>query len=152
MNRKMKAGIRSFINEINPMYKVEFQEYDTEVDIINKIIYVGKTFEPETDDYYREFVNRIHPEFEIKNLFLLTLLHEVGHIMTWNEQIANEKAIIYDLIELEYNAECATQEEKKNLCMNYYNIALERNATEWGIWFAETHQELIEKYNWLNNN
>ena len=49
---------------------------------------------------------------------------------------------------------CGKELDEKTLeeyCNMYFRIPLEQNATQWGIDFAMTHQELMKKYDWLHN-
>lgn len=151
MERKNKEGIKSFIQEINPMLKVEFQEWDLECDVFDEIVYVGKTYDKRTDRYFRQFVNELNPECARVNLFLLSLLHEIGHIETWDDEIADEKDAIYGLLKMQFDDEENLDDAKmKEYCDLYYRIPLEQNATEWGIEFALSHMDLMKKYEWLN--
>ena len=151
MNRKMKKGIKSFIQEINPMLKVKFQDWDLECDVFDEIIYVGKSYDKRTDDYFRQFVNELNPKCAKINLFLLSLLHEIGHIETWDDEIADEKDTVYGLLKMQFDEEKNLDDAKmKEYCDLYYRIPLEQNATEWGIEFALSHMDLMKKYEWLN--
>lgn len=152
MERKMKEGIIGFIHEINPMLKVEFQKWDLECDVFDEIIYVGETYDIRTDRYFREFVNKLNPDCAKVNLFLLSLLHEIGHIETWDDDVADEKDAIYALLKMQYDEEKdLTDAQCKEYCDLYYRIPLEQNATEWGIEFALSHMDLMKKYEWLHN-
>lgn len=151
MNRKMKRGIKDFIKEVNPMLKVRFQDWDVECNVYEETIYVGKTYDKRTNVYFENFVKTLNPECKV-NTFLLSLLHEIGHIETWDEDDADEKDIIYGMLKLTYDEEQGlTDEENEAYCQSYYRIPLEQNATQWGIDFAMAHLDLMEKYNWLNN-
>ena len=49
MKRKIKIGIYNFIKEINSNYKVKFQKEETEVDIPETTIYIGKQSDKESE-------------------------------------------------------------------------------------------------------
>ena len=146
----MRNGIKSFIMEVNPMLSVKFQEYDLECDVFDETIYVGKSYDKRTDRYFREFVNELNPECAKINLFLLSLLHEIGHIETWDEDEADNKDMIYSLLQMEFEDSNLGDADLKKYCDLYYHIPLERNATEWGIEFALSHMDLMKKYEWLS--
>ena len=152
MNKKMKQGIRDFVREVNPTVNVKFQGWDLQCGIFEDTIYVGKTYNKKTDEYYADYVNSINPDCRNINLFLLSLLQEIGHIETYDDERGEEKDVMFSLLQLEYNSkEELTDEEEEKYCQLYYRIPLEANATQWGIDFALSHRDLMEKYNWLHN-
>lgn len=153
MDRKIKNGIRDFILEVNPTIKVKFQNWDLEANVFEETVYVGKCYNRKTDKWYKNFIQSIYPECSKFNIFLLSLLHEIGHIETWDDDIADQKDIIYGLLKVKFDSEKEnlTQTEMEEYCNEYFKIPLEWNATEWGIQFALAHPDLMEKYNWLSN-
>ena len=42
-------------------------------------------------------------------------------------------------------------ERLEEYCDMYFRIPLEQNATEWGINYALSHLDLMQKYDWLHN-
>ena len=152
MERNIKRGIKNFIAEVNPMLKVKFQEWDLECDVFEEIIYVGKTYDKRTDRYFKNFVNELNPECAKVNPFLLSLLHEIGHIETWEDEVADEKDAVYALLKMQFDEETdLTDARCEEYCNLYFRIPLEQNATEWGIDFALSHMDLMKKYEWLHN-
>ena len=91
MNKEMKLGIYKFIKEVNHDYTVKFQKYDLECNVFDEIIYVGETYDKRTDLYFKNFVNKLNPECRKINRFLLSLLHEIGHIETYTDELSDEK-------------------------------------------------------------
>ena len=151
MENTMKMGIKSFIREVNPMLKVIFQKWDLECDVFDEAIYVGESYDKRTDDYFSEFVEKLNPECAKFNPLLLRLLHEIGHIETWDEENADQKDSIFGLLKIQYESEeLANDNTLKEYCDLYFRIPLEQNATEWGINFALSHLDLMKKYEWLN--
>lgn len=148
MKRKIKIGIYNFIKEINSNYKVKFQKEETEVDIPETTIYIGKQSDKESEWDFIKFANQINPNCKYINPFLLTILHEIGHIKTWNQKDDDERSAINTALEIAYNKKLI---KYKTYCNMYFNIPLERKATEWAINFALSHLDLIDKYSWLHN-
>ena len=150
MDKKIKLGIYNFIKEVNSNYNIKFQEYDLECDIFDEIIYVGKSYDKRNDKYFENFVNKLNPECHKINPFLISLLHEIGHIETYTEEDKEEKDLLYSLLKVKYNEELDDKklEEYNNM---YFKIPLEQNATEWAIDYALSHLDLMEKYKWLHN-
>lgn len=147
MNIIQRLGVRAFIKEVSKDVKVKFQKWDMECDVDEETVYIGKIHDKNTDKYFLNFLKEIAPGAENYNIFLMSILHEIGHIMTWDEDDANNKDILYGALRVMYQ-ENKNDEEYNNM---YFRIPLEYNATMWGIEFAQTHQELMKKYAWLKN-
>lgn len=151
MNKEMKRGIRDFINIVNPDLQVEFQKWDLECDVDTDTVYVGETFDKRTDRYFKNFCKILNPETAKVNPFLLSILHEIGHIETWTEKDSDEKDIIYDILKIQFDEEQLSDEKMAEYCDMYFRIPLEQNATEWGINYALTHLDLMQQFDWLHN-
>ena len=147
----MKSGIKDFLREVNPAVKVHFQDYELEVNIYEETVYVGQSIDKRADKYFMEYIESLNPEAKNINSTLLSLLHELGHIETWTEKEANDKDFIFGVLEYAYQDIDVFEDEEilKDYCFKYFNIPLERSATEWAIDFALSHKELLNKYNWL---
>ena len=148
MNIIKKIGIRNFIKEIDKDIKVKFQKYDMECDVFEEIVYIGETYDKRTDVFFKEFVKELNPNCNVP-IFMLSILHEIGHIMTWTEEEMDEKDVIYNLLMTEFVSSIKDEEKLKKYDNLYFNIPLEKNATLWGINFAMEHPQLIEKYLWI---
>ena len=78
---KQKRLVRNFVRDIDPDFKVSFTN-TFEVDIFDEHIYATFHKNPDLD---RMFLDFLEEEFGIKiNMFLISLLHEIGHIMTYD--------------------------------------------------------------------
>ncbi len=148
MNIIKKIGIKRFVKEINKDIKIKFQKYDMECDTYDDIVYVGETYDKRTDKYFMDFVKKIRPECDVP-IFFLSLLHEVGHIMTYDIEDEENKDIIYGLLKIQFDESKKDDAALQQYDEMYFNIPLERNATEWGINFAMNNPKLIKKYMWL---
>ena len=93
-----------------------------------------------TNNGAEDFLNsvlRLKPEVDA-DIFLWSLLHELGHHET------------YDEIDDEENDYC--DETKKRIEAGelpnemYYNLTDERMATEWAVEYANTHKEELAKF------
>lgn len=148
MNIIKRIGIKKFVREIDKDIKVKFQKFDMECDVYEDIIYIGETYDKRTDEYFMNFVKKIRPECNVP-VFLLSLLHEIGHIMTYDEDEMDNKDMIYGLLKMQFDESKQDDAALQKYDEMYFNIPLERNATEWGIDFAMNNPELIKKYMWL---
>ena len=130
---------RDFVREINPeittiFIKEIFCSYPK-----NKVVNI--TFLPDecTDRLVDAFVRRrfgvvIHP-------LVMGILHEVGHIMTYNEQLARERAIIYYMLRLDFDYNRFY--EFTNM---YFAIPSEFEATRWGVEYYLSHKEQCDNF------
>ena len=136
MNKK--ELVRQFVNMIDESIDLVYGD-DFYVDIPEEeITYTFKSY-PETDELFSRFVKETFHE-EI-NVFLISLLHEVGHIMTYSEEMHQERAFLYYALQLDYNPD---EEEEFN--MAYFNIPSEYAATEWGVNFYRNNREMCDNF------
>lgn len=118
--------VNNFIANINEEYvaiesdtfEVNFNDYE-----------INYAVENEVDDFYNNFVERF-PLASNFAPFVLSLLHEVGHLET-------EDDIIDDT-------------EERNAITNtadYFNLYNEAIATDWAGFFIEDNFELVAEFN-----
>lgn len=148
MNIIKKIGIKRFVREIDKDIKVKFQKYDMECDVYEDTLYIGKTYDSRNDRFFMEFVKELNPDCNV-HVFPLSILHEIGHIMTWDEDAADDKDMLYALLKISFDESKKDDAALKEYDDMYFRIPLEQNATQWGIDFAMAHPELIEKYSWI---
>jgi hypothetical protein len=81
------------------------------------------------------------------NSFMLSLFHEIGHNMTYEDLM--ESDVIYDFCQAEKNriekemASIETKKQAKKLEYQYFNLPDEIVATAWAVDYMETHEEEI---------
>ena len=79
MKRITKKGIKDFVHSIEPELRVKFQKQDIEIDMVKGIIYIGKEKDATTDTLYMNFIEKLNSKCKGMNVFLLSILHEIGH-------------------------------------------------------------------------
>lgn len=130
--------IREFINQIDPEIEL-FYDDDFYVDVsLKEVTYTFMSY-PEIDKQYANFVKENFGE-EI-NVFLISLLHECGHIMTYTSELDKERDFLYFSLQMRYK-----KEEEKKYNMAYFNIPFEYKATEWGVNFYRNNKELCDNF------
>lgn len=91
----------------------------------------------QTDDaYFLASIKRLSPAV-IMDIFLWSLLHEIGHSETYD-----------DITMAEYEIDRLTKEQinKGEIARTeYYNCTDERLATAWAVWYANSHAIELEK-------
>ena len=144
MKRITKKGIKDFVHSIEPELRVKFQKQDIEIDMVKGTIYIGKEKDTTADTLYMNFIEKLNSKCKGMNIFLLSILHEIGHWETWTQEKAVAREVEYIFL------------QKQNLDMEehfnkYFALPLELDATLWAIDYALSHQDIMEEYNWLNN-
>ena len=144
---KEKRAIKKFVKMINPDYQVKFENSPFECDIEEEIIYIGdKQFNYEG----KMFMNWFTKEFELCkdiNWWLISLLHEIGHIETSTEELQDERDLLYGTLKLAFDCGNYTIEEMNNA---YFQIPCEYQATWWGAsWWLDHKQECQKLVNLL---
>ena len=86
----------------------------------------------------KRYIKNIDSEIKVKfgNCFecdtdrkIVSALHEVGHIMTWTQELEDERTEMYGLMEVAHNYQLMSIQE---LNEQYFEIPMELIATEWG--------------------
>ena len=129
---------REFVRSIDPEVTVTFIEEEFYAISTTKIINV--TFNPsEYDGLFDEFVYKY---FNIHiNPFLMGCLHELGHIMTFDEQLDRERSIIYYLLDVDFEIE-----RWRDFSNMYFAIPSEFEATRWGVNYYLTHKAECDNF------
>lgn len=109
--------------------KIKYTKNKFECDIEKQIVYLPKEKNPKSDFYfwtwYEKYYNTRIDETE---LFLLSMLHEIGHIMTWTEELEEERDEQFGLLQALYELSNLTTRQLNN---QYFEIPMELQATEW---------------------
>lgn len=98
------------------------------------------------DKWFNEFIEERF-DYKVKNSFVISLLHEVGHHKA-NEEICDAIAEFCEaekerIEEAMKNAE--TEEECKKLEWQYFNLPDEIMATQWAVNYAKKHPRIVNK-------
>lgn len=143
MNKSKKKAIINFIKNIDENINVVFHNGALECDIEEETVYIGNQMADEEDNLFLDFVKELNSKCNY-NAFILGILHEVFHIITYDEELDRDRDEQYALLKAAYHFNIL---DKKSLNKEYFKIPLELNATQCGIDFAMNNQELMDKYN-----
>ena len=129
---------REFVRSIDPEITTTFLE--DEFYAINSEKKINLTFKPdEYDSLYNDFLMN---HFGISmNSFLSGMLHEIGHIMTFDEDLDRERSIIYYLLDLDFD-----YERFRDFTNMYFTIPSEFEATRWGVEYYLSHKEQCDNF------
>ena len=130
---------REFVRSIDPEITTIFTRNEfcawSEEKVINVTFHLGNPFEHVYDTFiYKTFDVAIHP-------FLTGVLHEIGHIMTFDEQLDRERSILYKLLDIDFDINRAD-----DFATMYFNIPSEFEATKWGVEYYLSHKEHCDNF------
>lgn len=98
-----------------------------------------------SDKYFQDYVNTFFPNIEADS-FLWSLLHEVGHHMTYNEWTKDQLKLFEERkVEAE---KTANNEHESYGYYLYFSTEDEWLATRWAAEYMENNSEKVEKF-WL---
>lgn len=139
MNEKIKV-INNFLKDINPNYSCYEDNIFSSLWSTGEIWVNFNTTVTESDLY---FINYIYNKYQIEpNCFLISMLHEIGHLETETQDLSDERAITYAVIEYAYDNNLITKNELFN---KYFDIPAETLATEWAVNYYKNNKEKCEK-------
>ena len=129
---------REFVRSIDPEITTTFLEDEFYAISSKKII--NLTFKPnEYDSLYDDF---LMTHFGISmNPFLSGMLHEIGHIMTFDRQLDRERSILYYLLNIDFEVE-----RFRDFTNMYFAIPSEFEATRWGVEYYLSHKEHCDNF------
>ena len=150
MNKKTEKiaeeMVRSYdVNICDSQYEKEIKR-DKWWNIPEEKIFITLNKHKEEDEMVQKFLEKEYGKRY--NSFIIGLLHEVGHIETFEEDLDEERDLVYGLLKIDFNNGNSDIEKFNNM---YFRIPAEYNATAWAINYYETHlqecQELAKKLN-----
>ena len=130
---------REFVRSIDPEITTIFTRNEfcawSEEKVINVTFHSDNPFRYVYDAFiYKTFGVIIHP-------FLTGILHEIGHVMTFDEQLNRERSILYNLLDIDFDIERAD-----DFATMYFNIPSEFEATKWGVEYYLSHKEHCDNF------
>ena len=135
----MEDYVTQFIQSIIPDVEVEFEDDEFCVNIEERVINIGINPDPEGDRLIQEFVfNKFGVPMDS---FLIGVLHEIGHIMTYDEEINSEGDMLYYLLRMNYD-----DMKYEDYSIMYFNIPSEYRATEWAVNYYLSHRDKCDKF------
>lgn len=138
MKRKIDY-IKDFVKNIDNDFEV--YEGDTfEANVAQEEVYITFSDSKENQETYLKFLKQ---EFgKDFNPFVISLLHEVGHIKTNDEEMLEDRDLVYGLLKMDFYNGTSSIEEYNNM---YFRIPAEYSATEWAVDYYNKNKEKCEK-------
>jgi hypothetical protein len=143
-------NILNFIKQIDNNIEVEFetdmQKYGLACEPTEEKIYIGLRSTPTEEKAFIDYVNELEPNFFNKysiNNYILSILHEIGHIMTHQEELEED---YNQSTELLYQLEQNKLITKEQQCYFYVRLSLEHLATQWAIDFVKLNLDFTRQH------
>lgn len=129
---------RDFVHSIDPEITITFYEDEFYAICSTKTVNITFRYQDE-DSLFDAFVQK-HFGVSI-NPILMGILHEVFHILTYDEQLDRERSILYYMLNIDF--ECERYKDFTNM---YFAIPSEFEATAGGVNYYLTHKKECEDF------
>lgn len=130
--------IEKFVHSIDSTIEIGFA-HNFYADISEYKIYIEDYAHPEEDKLIQDFVKE-HFNIQMEP-FLIGLLHEIGHLMTYEAELNEQRTIMYALLLLTYKEELHEKYSK-----TYFTIPAELAATTWAVEYYKNHTKQCELF------
>ena len=139
MFKKMK--VRKFVKSISPDIKVKLGRA-LECEPTENTIYVSFKSNQIDKITFMEYVKELDKTCKFNDT-VLGILHEIGHIFTYEEE--DEEPYLQDteLLSLLYKEKMLTDRQVNEF---YLRLDMESKATKWAIEFAQNNKNLVSKF------
>ena len=122
-------AITKFVNHIDPAIDLTFESFGGfYVDIDNLTINISLDTNEKEDEMFYNFVRKTF-DFNDFDIFVLSILHEIGHIMTYEPNTLHERDMMYLILQMAYENGKSLQDYNEA----YFNLPAEKLATEWAV-------------------
>lgn len=141
MNIIKRFYVKQMVRQIDKTIKVKFGKC-LQCEPTENTIYVNNKTDIIDIVTFRDYVKEINKKCKF-NTLLLGILHEIGHIYTYNEQDEEEYTRDTELLSLLFKENKISD---KQLNEFYVRLPLEANATKWAIDFAMQNARFCKYY------
>ena len=129
MNIVQILKLKKYIKNIDSEIKIKFGKY-FECDTDRKIVWLALKDNKQDSEMFKTWYEKYFNEkLTKKDLLYISALHEVGHIMTWTQELEDERTEMYGLMKVAHNYQLMSTQELNN---QYFEIPMELIATQWG--------------------
>ena len=141
MNIIKRFYVKQMVKQIDKSIKVKFGKR-LECEPTKNTIYVNNKTDIIDIVTFRDYVKELNSKCKF-NTLLLGILHEIGHIYTYEEQNEEEYTRDTELLSLLFKEKKLSA---KQLNEFYVRLPLEANATKWAIDFAMQNKKFCKYY------
>lgn len=136
---KIHQLVKDFVHSIDPEIKVHMSGDEFYCIISEKIINVPFVSDPEGDRLFHDFV--LDKFGKSINPYIMGILHECGHLMSYDKEIDEERSIIYYMLQLDFQ-----KEKYEEFTYMYFSIPAEFEATKWAVNYYLSHKDICERF------
>lgn len=136
-----KLKVKKFVKQISPDIKVKFGRA-LECEPTENTIYVAFKSNEIDKKTFMEYVKEIDKNCQFNDL-TLGILHEIGHIFTYDEDDEEPYQKETELLNLLYKEKILSAEELNRF---YVRLDMESKATKWAIDFAQANQNFVKEF------
>ena len=126
--------VKKFVQSIDPEIKVHMSGDEFYCIISEKLINVPFVSDSEGDRLFYDFV--VDRFGESINPYIMGILHEVFHIITYDENLDRDRDILYYMLQLDFK-----EERYEEFTRMYFSIPSEFAATEGAVNYYLSHKE-----------
>ena len=141
MNIIKRFYVKQMVKQIDKTIKVKFGKC-LQCEPTENTIYVNNKTDIIDIVTFRDYVKELNSKCKF-NTLLLGILHEIGHIYTYEEQNEEEYTRDTELLSLLFKEKKLSA---KQLNEFYVRLPLEANATKWAIDFAMQNEKFCKYY------
>ena len=141
MNIIKRFYVKQMVKQIDKSIKVKFGKC-LQCEPTENTIYVNNKTDIIDIVTFRDYVKELNSKCKF-NTLLLGILHEIGHIYTYEEQNEEEYTRDTELLSLLFKEKKLSA---KQLNEFYVRLPLESNATKWAIDFAMQNKKFCKYY------
>lgn len=141
LNLRKKYYVKKMVKEINKNIKVKFGRA-LECEPTENTIYVAFQSDEVDKKTFLEYVKELNNKCKYNDL-ILGILHEIGHIYTYDED--DEESYLQDteLLSKLFQAKKLSAEQVNHF---YLRLDMESKATKWAVDFAMLNKNFMTKY------
>ena len=133
-----RLKVRKFVKQISPDIKVKFGRA-LECEPTENTIYISFKSNDIDKKTFMEYVKELDENCQFNDL-VLGILHEIGHIFTYDEDDEEFYQKETNLLNLLYKEKILSAEE---LNRYYVRLDMESKATKWAIEYAQANQNFV---------
>ena len=137
MRNTIRRAVEDFVWSIDDFIDVDFNTSEFCVDIENECVFIPLNPREEETKMFIDFIEEEYGEYDM-DADVLGILHEIGHIFTYDENLAWAREIQTLRLRLDYDAAVANLRAYN---FAYFRIPAELNATHWAVEYYRNHRQ-----------
>ena len=140
MNVIKNLKIKRIVKKIDKNIKVKFGKR-LECSPEDNTIYIAYKTNEIDKKTFMDFVKELNPQCSYDDI-TLGILHEIGHCMTYDEEMEEDYTLCVNVLSELYRNEKINETQFNEF---YVRLDLEKKATEWAVDFARNNPKITDK-------